>query len=381
MTSTGRSSAPTAQIGITRVIDDRYAETSDEADDVDRLHRVLSPSIVIPLLLVAVVLLSVASLLWSSVSIPVSEVIDILFGGEASKPAWRTIILELRLPRTLTAIFVGSGLGVAGLMLQTVFRNPLADPFIMGVSSGAGLGVALVVLGAGTAVDTFAVTGWLRGLGVVAAAWAGALTVLGVMLAVAAWVRDNSIVLLLGVMVAAFIEAMVTILVFFADKEKTRAFVQWSLGSFQGVRSAEVPILGCVVTVGLLGTISLAKPLNAMLLGERYARSLGANVSTTRIAVLTAASLIAASVVAYAGPIAFLGIAVPHLARGTLRTSDHRILVPGSALVGAALALACGLLAEFPGSAIALPINAATALLGAPVVVWVLLRMRRGLAS
>ncbi len=331
-------------------------------------------------LAIAVVVLSLVSLTWSSVSVPIGEVFDILFGGEASKASWETIILDLRLPRTLTAIFVGSGLGVAGLMLQTVFRNPLADPFIMGVSSGAGLGVAVVVLGAGTAVDTFAVTGWLRGLGVVAAAWAGALVVLGVMLAVATWVKDNSIVLLLGVMIGAFIEAMITILVFFADKEKTRAFVQWSLGSFQGVRSAEIPILGSVVVIGLVAAASLGKPLNAMLLGERYARSLGANVAAVRLVVLTTASLIAASVVAYAGPIAFLGIAVPHLARGLLRTSDHRILIPGSALVGAALALACGLLAEFPGSAIALPINAATALLGAPVVVWVLLRMRRGFA-
>ncbi|MYE54275.1 MAG: iron ABC transporter permease [Chloroflexi bacterium] len=323
-----------------------------------------------------------ASLSWSSVSIPVDEVVTILVGGEAEKSSWQTIVMDIRLPRVLTAMLVGTALGLAGLQMQTVFRNPLASPFTLGVSSGASLGVALVILVSPTSAEIFSGVGssLFTNLGTVAGAAVGAAAVLSVMLVVASRVRDMVVVLLLGVVMASLIGAIVTILIFFANEQQTREFVEWGLGSFNRVRWGEMPYMSSSIAVALILAVLTIKPLNALLLGDNYAQSMGLNVKWARVVIMGSASIMAGAVVAYAGPIGFLGIAIPHIARGVFGTSDHRILVPGSILAGIVIALACGILAELPNSSLNLPINAATALFGGPVAIWVLLKARRGFA-
>ena len=322
------------------------------------------------------------SLSWSSVNIPFDQVLSILLGREAQKGTWETIVMDIRLPRSLTAILVGTGLGLAGLQMQTVFRNPLASPFTLGVSSGASLGVALVILISPTSADIFSGvgSGLFTNIGTVAGAALGAAAVLAIMVVVASRVGDMVVVLLLGVVMASLIGAIVTILIFFANEQQTREFVEWGLGSFTRVRWDEMPFLSASIAAGLVVAVVTTKPLNALLLGENYARSMGLNVRWARVAIMGSASIMAGAVVAYAGPIGFLGIAIPHIARGVFGTSDHRILVPGSIVVGTVIALACGILAELPNSSLNLPINAATALFGGPVAIWVLLKARRGFA-
>ena len=348
-------------------------------DTGSRVRRQLAVFALLAILGIAAVM---ASLSWSSVSIPVGQVVTILLGGESEKSSWQTIVIDIRLPRVLTAMLVGTALGLAGLQMQTVFRNPLASPFTLGVSSGASLGVALVILVSPTSAEIFSGVGAssLANLGAVAGAALGAAAVLSVMLIVASRVRDMVVVLLLGVVMAALIGAVVTILVFFANEQQTREFVEWGLGSFNRVRWGEIPYMSSSIGVALVMAVLTIKPLNALLLGDNYAQSMGLNVKWARVVIMGSASLMAGAVVAYAGPIGFLGIAIPHIARGVFGTSDHRILVPGSILVGIAIALACGILAELPNSSLNLPINAATALFGGPVAIWVLLKARRGFA-
>ncbi len=348
-------------------------------DTGSRLRRQLAVFALLAILGIAAV---TASLSWSSVSIPVGQVVTILLGGEAEKSSWQTIVMDIRLPRVLTAMLVGTALGLAGLQMQTVFRNPLASPFTLGVSSGASLGVALVILVNPTSPEIFSGVGgsFFTNLGTVAGAALGAAAVLSVMLVVASRVGDMVVVLLLGVVMAALIGAVVTILIFFANEQQTRQFVEWGLGSFTRVRWGEMPYMSSSIGLALVMAVLTIKPLNALLLGDNYARSMGLNVKWARVVIMGSASLMAGAVVAYAGPIGFLGIAIPHIARGVFGTSDHRILVPGSILVGIAIALACGILAELPNSSLNLPINAATALFGGPVAIWVLLKARRGFA-
>ena len=348
-------------------------------DTGSRVRRQLALFALLAILGIAAV---IASLSWSSVSIPVGQVVTILLGGEAEKSSWQTIVMDIRLPRVLTAMLVGTALGLAGLQMQTVFRNPLASPFTLGVSSGASLGVALVILVSPTSAEVFSGLGgsFFTNLGTVAGAALGAAAVLSVMLVVASRVGDMVVVLLLGVVMAALIGAVVTILIFFANEQQTREFVEWGLGSFNRVRWGEMPYMSSSIGVALIMAVLTIKPLNALLLGDNYAQSMGLNVKWARVVIMGSASLMAGAVVAYAGPIGFLGIAIPHIARGVFGTSDHRILVPGSLLVGIAIALACGILAELPNSSLNLPINAATALFGGPVAIWVLLKARRGFA-
>ena len=344
-----------------------------------RARRQAAIFVILAALGIASVLLSLS---WSSVSIPVGQVLTILMGGEAERSTWETIVMDIRLPRVLTAILVGTGLGLAGLQMQTVFRNPLASPFTLGVSSGASLGVALVILVSPATADVFTGLGsnFFDNLGTVAGAALGAAGVLAIMLAVASRVKDMVVVLLLGVVMASLVGAIVTILIFFSNEQQTREFVEWGLGSFSRVRWGEMPFMSAAICLAVAVAVLTTKPLNALLLGENYAQSMGLNVKWARIVILGSASLMAGAVVAYAGPIGFLGIAIPHIARGIFGTSDHRILVPGSVLVGVTVALACGILAELPNSSLNLPINAATALFGGPVAIWVLLKARRGFA-
>ena len=348
-------------------------------DTGSRIRRQLAVFALLVILGIAAV---IASLSWSSVSIPVDQVLTILLGGEAEKRSWQTIVMDIRLPRVLTAMLVGTALGLAGLQMQTVFRNPLASPFTLGVSSGASLGVALVILVSPTSAGVFSGVGgnFFTNLGTVAGAALGAAAVLSVMLIVASRVGDMVVVLLLGVVMASLIGAIVTILIFFANEQETREFVEWGLGSFTRVRWGEMPYMSSSIGIALVLAVLTIKPLNALLLGDNYAQSMGLNVKWARVVIMGSASLMAGAVVAYAGPIGFLGIAIPHIARGVFGTSDHRILVPGSILVGIAIALACGILAELPNSSLNLPINAATALFGGPVAIWVLLKARRGFA-
>lgn len=327
----------------------------------------------------SVLLLFFVSLSWSSVHIPLHQIWAILLGGAVERESWRTILIDIRLPRTITAMLVGVGLGLSGLQMQTLFRNPLASPFTLGVSAGAGLGVAVVVivLPVTFGYGTFGGGLW-DNLSTVSGAALGAFFVLALMLAIAVRVRDMTTVLLFGVVIGSLVSAVVTVLVFFADEQRTREFVEWGFGSFHKVRWSEVPFFFAVIGVGTTMTLVATKSLNVLLLGENYARSMGLNIPRARLGIMTSAAIMSGAIVAYAGPIGFLGIAIPHLARGLLGTSNHRVLVPASLFIGMAIALACGLLAELPGHTLFLPINAATSLFGAPVALWVLSRARRG---
>jgi iron complex transport system permease protein len=331
-------------------------------------------------LLAALVLAFLVSIAVGSVLIPLDA--RILAGQDPTRATWKTIVMDLRVPRTITAMIAGAALGVAGLQMQTLFRNALADPYILGVSTGASLGVALVVLSAGAATSgLLAGIGLLRNVSAVGAAALGSLAVLSLMMSVASWVRSPVVVLVVGVMVGAFTYAIVSVLIYFSTPESVQAFSAWGFGSFQGVSWQQLPVFVPAVLVGLLLAALTTKQLNALLLGENYARSMGLSVRRMRILSMLSAALAAGSVTAFCGPIAFLGIAIPHLARGVFRTSDHRVLVPAAVLLGAILALVCGIVAQMPGRNVVLPLNAATALLGAPVVTWVLLRMRRSVES
>ena len=324
--------------------------------------------------------LFLATLIFGSVNVPLDQIVAILAGREAGETAWRTIVLDLRLPRALTAALCGSALALSGLQMQTAFRNPLADPFILGVSAGASLGVALVLFTGAGATAAFAAGGLLGNGSIVVAAALGAAAVLALMLVVSSWSGDPVVTLILGVVLGSLINAVVTIFIYFADDARTRSFVEWSFGSFQRLTWDELGIFLPVIVVGLVLAAATVKHLDALLLGDNYARSMGVSVAMSRAWIIATSAVLAGTVVAYAGPIAFLGIAVPHIARGVLRTAEHRRLIPMCMLAGAALALACGLLAEIPRSSLSLPLNAATALFGAPIVIWVLVRMRRGVS-
>ena len=337
-----------------------------------------------PLVLIMLLMLLGALLLLSlalgSASIPFDQVLSVLLGGEADQRAWTNIVLKFRLPKTLTAMFAGMALGVSGLLMQTYFRNPLAEPFVLGVSSGASLGVALVVLTTGAAGGAL-----LAGLGLAGdllltvAAGLGAAITMGLVLLVAVRIHSSVTLLILGLMFGYLVMAMVSLLLYFALPERIQAYINWTFGSFGGVTGEQLPVLAIIVLAGLLLSAALTKPLNTLLLGEEYARSLGVNLKRMRIGIVLATALLVSAVTALCGPIAFIGIAVPHLARGLLASADHRLLLPGTCLAGACVALCASLIAELPGNNLVLPLNVVTALMGAPVVMLVVLRHARGL--
>lgn len=325
--------------------------------------------------LVAITGLAVAS---GSVSLPLDEVFESLRGG--GTVASRGIVLNLRLTRALTAMASGASLGVSGLLLQTLFRNPLAEPYLLGVTSGSALGVALVVFGAGWTTASFA-TGLsvVQSLGLIGASGIGATLVLVVMLTLSSLLRNTVAVLLVGVMLGAFARGAIYVLIAFASPEEVQIFALWETGSFRGVGWPQMPLFLIVSSSGLAFSFLTPKALNAFVLGEDYARSMGVDVRSLRIVCLGSAAVLAGVITTFCGPIAFLGLAVPHIARGLLGDTDHRWLLPSTALLGSALALICSLVCELPGSGtgVTLPINAATSVLGAPVVIWVLLRWRK----
>ncbi|MEZ0362107.1 FecCD family ABC transporter permease [Mycobacterium sp. pUA109] len=336
-------------------------------------------TVLLTTLVAGVAALALLGLVVGPVRVPLGETLRVLVGATPADPRWQVVVRTLRLPRVLTAATAGAGLGVAGLQMQTLFRNALADPYVLGVSSGASLGVALVVIGVGAGAGFTAGLGTGDRAGVVAAAAVGAAAVLTVVLLLSRWVRSAATLLLIGVMVGAASTAIVSVLLIYADPQRIQQFLVWGLGSFAGTTWADVRLLLPLVAVGLAAAALTVRALNALLLGEGYARSMGIDVRRARLITVASASLLAGVTTAFCGPIAFLGLAVPHLARLALGTSDHRVLLPGVVLMGAAVALGCGLVSQVPGSDAVLPINAVTALIGAPIVVAVLLRSRRGL--
>lgn len=313
-----------------------------------------------------------------SVWIPLKAVVSILLGRTDTAQEWQQIILLFRLPRALTAMLAGAALGMAGLKMQTLFRNPLADPFVLGISSGAGLGVALVVMMAGgLKLNLFMErTGLAGNISLVLSAILGATAVLGVVLGVARRVESSLTLLIIGLMFGYITGAAVQVLMQFSLEHQMQTYIAWTFGTFGSVTWRQMVVFAPVIICGLAVSWVLVKPLDALLLGEEYAHSMGVNVRFVRSWIIAGASVLAGTVTAYCGPIGFLGIAVPHLARILLKTSEHRYLVPAVMMLGAILALFADLISQAPGTQMALPLNAVTALIGAPVVVGVILKRK-----
>jgi iron complex transport system permease protein len=310
-----------------------------------------------------------------SVQIPLQQVIAILLGGEPEKASWTNIIVKFRLPKAISATLAGAALGVSGLQMQTLFKNPLAGPFVLGISSGASLGVALVVLTANaTGMSALLTLGIIGNFGLVVAASVGAALVLGLVLVISQRVHDTMTLLILGLLFGYATSAVVSILLNFSESQQVQTYLQWTFGSFAGVTWQQMLVLAPVVLLGLLVALILSKPLNALLLGEIYARSLGLGVQRARFWLITSASILAGAITAFCGPIAFLGVAVPHLCRSLFNTFDHRVLVPAVIFMGAILALIADLLTQLAVHQTVLPLNSVTALIGTPVVTWVILR-------
>lgn len=329
-------------------------------------------------LTIALLAAIVAAMALGSVLLSPREVLRALVDPDSTERGVVTIVRQVRIPRTVAALLAGAALAIAGTQMQAVFRNPLADPYVLGVTSGASFAVAIVVLVVGTGAST-----WIGGLGLLGnlsisgAAFVGALAATMVGLAAARRVRGVAAVLIVGVMMGAFLQSFVSIMVARADPRRLQQFVAWGFGSFRGVTNDELRVLVPAALVGIGAAVVMSKPLDALLLGERYAESMGVNVRRTTMLVLGCASLLSGVITAFCGPIGFIGIAAPHLARPLLGTSRHRVLVPAAALTGATLALVAELVAQLPGTQGVLPLNAVTAMIGAPVVIWVLIRRGR----
>ena len=333
------------------------------------------------LLLVSIVVLAIVNLLIGSVRIPVADVCSILAGSETNE-IWSNIIWKSRLPQALTAIVAGAGLAVSGLQMQTVFRNPLAGPSVLGISNGSALGVAFVVLLSGRLGGVaLSRLGYLGDAAMSVAAIVGALAVMMLIVWISQKVRGNVTLLIIGVMIGYLANAIIGVLKFLSPEEDVKAFVVWGLGSFSRVSGDEMVLFVVLMVILLPLSFLLVKPMNLLLLGDRYAANLGLNIRRARLLVILCSGVLVAIVTAYCGPIMFIGLAVPHLARALFRTSDHRMLIPATMLCGAALALVCNLIARMPGFEGALPVNSVTALVGAPVIAAVLFRRRKDDAS
>ena len=326
---------------------------------------------------VLIVLLLLLNLVKGSIDIPVADVLRILMGDdEGVKPSWQYIILESRLPQALTAILCGAALAVSGLLLQTAFRNPLAGPSIFGINSGAGLGVALVMLllGGSLSVGSVSVSGFVA---VLLAAFVGAMSVMALIFFFSSVVRNNVMLLIIGIMIGYISNSAISLLNFFATDEGVKSYMVWGMGSFAGVSLKHMPVFALITTVGLLGSLLLMKPLNALMLGDRYAENLGVNIVRVRNWLLLVTGLLTAITTAFCGPVAFIGLAVPHIARLLLTTDNHRLLMPATMLCGAVVALLCNFICFLPGESGVIPLNAVTPIVGAPVIIYVIIRERR----
>lgn len=324
---------------------------------------------------VSILLLFGLNLTTGSVQIPFTDVMDILCGRFAGKESWQYIILENRLPQALTALLCGASLSVCGLMLQTAFRNPLAGPDVFGISSGAGLGVALVMLLLGGTVSTslFTVSGFLA---ILTAAFLGAITVTALILFLSTLVRNSVLLLIVGIMVGYVSSSAVSLLNFFASEEGVKSYMVWGMGNFGGVSMSHIPLFSLLCLVGITAALLLVKPLNILLLGPQYAESLGISTRRLRNLLLLIVGLLTAITTAFCGPISFIGLAIPHIARLIFRTDNHQVLLPGTILTGAAIALLCNFICFLPGEMGIIPLNAVTPLIGAPVIIYVIIQRR-----
>ena len=328
------------------------------------------------LLFLATLLLFIINISLGSVSIPCKDVLHNLIGGHSSKSTWDYIIINYRLPKAITAIFVGAGLSISGLLMQTLFRNPLAGPYVLGLSSGSSLGVAFVILGAGF-LPPFLATIALSSYGIILASVFGSLMVMLAVLLASRKLRDTMAILIVGLMFGSFSSAIVGVLSYFSTSEQLQKFTFWSMGNLGNLSWSNIMILGISVVLGLILSVLTIKSLNALLLGENYAKSVGINFKKTQLIIIIATSILAGSITSFVGPIAFVGLAVPHIAKLVFQTSNHIILFGGTILFGALIMLFCDIVSQLPGSDLTLPINAVTSIVGAPVVIWLLVRKRK----
>lgn len=311
-----------------------------------------------------------------SVSIPLKDIFGTLIGKSTEQETWQFIIQNYRLPKALTAMIVGSGLGISGLLMQTLFRNPLAGPFVLGISSGASLGVAIIILGSGLfggILSSLFISKW----GIVIAASLGSFLVLLAVLAVSLKVRDTMAILIIGLMFASITASIVSVLSYFGSAEQLQQYIFWGFGSLGNLSWEDLIILLIIYVIGILLAILSTKSLNTLLLGENYAKSLGLNIKQSRFLIIIATSLLAGTITAFTGPIAFIGLAIPHITRQVFNTSNHKILLPAVFLFGGIVMLICDSISQLPNSEFTLPINAITSLVGAPVVIWLLVRKRK----
>ncbi len=322
---------------------------------------------------ISIAFLFVLTLFLGSVQIPFGAVVEILQGNEVEKQAWTYIILESRLPQAVTALFSGGAIAVSGLLLQTAFRNPLADAGILGISAGANLGVALVVLLIGNSIGSIGGFDLSYSMSIVIGAFIGSSLILLIIMGFSSVVKNNVMLLIIGIMIGYLTSSVISILQFWSTSENTHSFLVWGMGDFSSVSIEQLPFYCIIVSVGLLLSVLLIKPLNALLLGERYASNLGVNIKVIRFLLLLCAGLLTAITCAFCGPVAFIGLAVPHIARLLLGTSNHKTLLPVTILMGSVMALLCNLISILPGSSGVLPLNAITPIFGAPVIIYVII--------
>lgn len=313
------------------------------------------------------VVLFVVDLLVGSVSIPLRDIFAALLGGEVT-PSTRLIVVDIRLVKAVVAVLAGMALSVSGLQMQTLFRNPLAGPYVLGISSGASLGVALFILG--MPLLGIATSSTISSLGTAGAAWLGSALILAFVASVSTRIKDIMVILILGMMISSGVSAVVQVLQYLSNEEALKSFVIWTMGSLGDVTSKQLGLLLPAVLIGLSVSVAVIKPLNLLLLGEQYARTMGLNVRRSRYLIFLSTTLLAGTVTAFCGPIGFVGLAIPHIARMLFRNADHRVLVPASALCGAVVLLSCDIVSKW----LTLPINTITALLGIPIVIWVVIR-------
>lgn len=323
----------------------------------------------------AILLLAVLSLVVGAVDIPLRDIVDILLGNFEGKASWKYIVLESRLPQMVAAILCGGSLAVSGLLLQTAFRNPLAGPSVFGINSGASLGVALVMLLWGGSLST-GIVSFSGFMAVLIGAFLGAMAVLAIILFFSTLVKDNVMLLIVGIMVGYIASSSISLLNFFATDEGVRSYMMWGMGSFASVSLSQLPLFAISTIIGLIGALLLIKPLNILLLGDRYAQNLGVNIRRVRNCLLLVTGLLTAIATAYCGPVAFIGLAVPHIVRMLLQTDNHRVLIPATILCGMIVALVCNLICILPGDRGVIPLSAVTPIIGAPIIIWVVMKRK-----
>jgi len=334
-------------------------------------------SLLLVLLSISAFFFFIEDLFLGSVHIPFSNVIDILFTSSSEKLSWNIIVLESRLPRALTAILCGAALSISGLQMQTLFRNPLAGPYILGISSGAGLGVAIFIMGLGFLGISLTHLTWIGNYGIIISSIIGSSCVLFILLVSIIRLKDIMTVLILGIMIGSVASALISIIQYFSYDNSLKSFVMWMMGDLSNVSLAQLKILFPVVLLGLILSFLISKKLNTYLLGEDYAQSLGVNIKMTQFTIIIITAILAGSITAYCGPIGFVGIVVPHLARLISKSSNHIIIIPLSVLIGTNMLLISDIISQLPGSEKVIPINAITSLIGIPFIFWIIFKNKR----